>query len=99
MKTLVKQADGSYQLVDGSLIESTAGAIIKPLTFQPVTGAQGLIFGAGCIVTGLFLGKMFGHKIPLVNKVGPDVRKMKGQIEELEEEVDDLEDRIDHLIK
>lgn len=97
MKTLVRRNDNTYELVESGTIDAAIGSIVKPIIFQPVTGAQALIFGGACMVSGLFLGKAFGHKIPLVNKVGPNVEKLTNQIEDLEDEVDALEDKVDIL--
>lgn len=61
MKRLVKTESG-YKMEEGSFLGWTADCIVKPVTLEPTTGAQTLVFGAVTCVAGVAIGATIGKK-------------------------------------
>lgn len=61
MKRLVK-TDSGYKLEEGSILSWTADCVVKPVTLEPTTGGQTLVFGAITCVAGLAIGATVGKK-------------------------------------
>lgn len=61
MKRLVK-TDTGYKLEEGSFLGWTADCIVKPVTLEPTTGGQTLVFGALTCVAGVAIGATVGRK-------------------------------------
>lgn len=81
MMVLSKVSDTDYKLVEAdSVIEATIDSIVKPLTLQPVSGGQCLLFSAIALTGGVCLGTALGHKIPLIKSLSPVTNVKSEQI-------------------
>lgn len=69
MKQLVKNTEGKYELVETGVMNGVVGAVVNTATLSPNTGAQNLVLAGICVLSGIALGRAFGHKMPLINMI------------------------------